>query len=550
MATILALERQQHREFEAVVVVDGSTDGTAAALRALNPSFALTVIEQDNQGRAAAVNRGVRAAGEEIVLILDDDMEADPALLSEHQRSRLEGADLVLGHVPLHPQSPPTAIAAVTGRWAERRRLRLSQPGTEVPIADLLTGQMSIGRADFERLGGFDVSFTRSGLFGGEDLDLGHRARKAGLKIVFNPQAISHQYYDVDAATYTRRSRAVARSDHELSARYPEIAEELGRRRRFASRRAERVLAPLARAPSALSWPLRRLAITLFERGKPGGRGHRLFFAVQTMERVRGDREAGLVTGAVHAHVLAYHSISDLRGDRILGEYGVPPERFAAQLDMLIGRGWRFVGVDALLRALDGRERLPRRAALITFDDAYTDLLSAGCPILGARGLEALVFVVSDRVGATNDWEWRSGVTSLELLDEQGLRRAAAQGVAIGSHSATHRPLPSVDLHELDDEVGGSADRLEARGLGRPATISYPHGEWSPIVAQAARRAGYQAAFSVTAGVVRRGANRYALPRIEIYAGDTPLSIRVKLATARWPDWLRRRLLRLVRRLS
>jgi len=93
VATILALERQQHREFEAVVVVDGSTDGTAAALRALNPSFALTVIEQDNQGRAAAVNRGVRAAGEEIVLILDDDMEADPALLSEHQRSRLEGAD-------------------------------------------------------------------------------------------------------------------------------------------------------------------------------------------------------------------------------------------------------------------------------------------------------------------------------------------------------------------------------------------------------------------------------------------------------------------------
>ena len=46
MATILALERQQHREFEAVVVVDGSSYRTAAALHALNPSFALTVISR------------------------------------------------------------------------------------------------------------------------------------------------------------------------------------------------------------------------------------------------------------------------------------------------------------------------------------------------------------------------------------------------------------------------------------------------------------------------------------------------------------------------
>ena len=57
-----------------VVVVDGSTDGTAEALRRLDIPFALKVVEQPNQGRAAAVNAGAGAAEGELLLILDDDM--------------------------------------------------------------------------------------------------------------------------------------------------------------------------------------------------------------------------------------------------------------------------------------------------------------------------------------------------------------------------------------------------------------------------------------------------------------------------------------------
>jgi glycosyltransferase involved in cell wall biosynthesis len=540
MDAVKALNRQQFSDFEVVVSVDGSTDGSASALRQLRTPFPLSVVEHANQGAAMARNRGAEAAKGELLLFLDDDMDPDPALLAEHDRSHRLGADLVLGHIPLHPSSPPTPIAAVTGRWAERRRRRLEAADGAVPAGDVLTGQMSISRAAFERLGGFDSSFTRGGLFGGEDVDFGIRAKQAGLRAVFNPAAVSHQVYDIDATTYTRRSRDVGRSDQELGGRYPQLAEELTHRRRFRDRGEKWVFGAFAAAPRPLSWPLRALATAIFSR-PPRIRGaNRLFFAVQTMEYARGRREAIRRQQHPKVVVLAYHAIADLGGDRILAPYGVLPERFAAQLDTIATAGWRFVRLEDLLSALDGRGSIPARAVLVSFDDGFVDLLKAGLPIMTERGVPAVAFAVSDRVGATNDWESRSGVSRLALLDEHGLGELSGNGVAIGSHSATHRRLPTLDDSQLEAEVGESAARLQALGLPRPTAFSYPYGEWSPKVAAAVRAAGYAAAFTVTPGAVRPGANRYALPRVEVFATDTPRTVLCKLVCARWPDPLRR----------
>src|SRR5690348_2266423 len=82
--SVAALNRQTFRDFEVVVVVDGSTDGTADALREVEAEFALTILEFPNRGLSQARNAGARAASGEVILFLDDDMEADPALLEEH----------------------------------------------------------------------------------------------------------------------------------------------------------------------------------------------------------------------------------------------------------------------------------------------------------------------------------------------------------------------------------------------------------------------------------------------------------------------------------
>jgi peptidoglycan/xylan/chitin deacetylase (PgdA/CDA1 family)/glycosyltransferase involved in cell wall biosynthesis len=528
---IRGLADQEYRDFEAIVVVDGPDEATAAELRALETAFPLTVLEQPHLGVAAARNRGAEAAGGEILLFLDDDMAPHPALLAEHDRSHREGAQVVIGHLPLDPSSPRTGVAAAVGRWAERRRARLTAADGEVPVSDLLTGQMSVPQQAFERLGGFDVAFTRGGLVPGADRDFGYRARKDGLRIVFNPAAISYQHYEVDAGAYIRRTRNGARGDQILAARYPEIAGELWQPR-FDTLYARLTLGSLVALPRPLSFPIRWLAVRLFSRPDPGPWSNRLFFAVQTMERLRGAREGTRALRAPLATVLAYHAVADLSGDRLLADYGVPPERFARQLDRLQRDGWQFVTHDQFLDALAGDVVLPERAVLVTFDDAYADLLTTASPILAERGVPAVVFALSERIGATNDWR-RSGATELQLLDAEGLRHVSAHGIVVGSHGATHSSLVGLSERELERELQESADRIAALGLPRPTVFAYPYGDWSAAVAAAVARAGYRAAFTVTPGVVRHSHDPYALPRIEVLARDSERTLARKLRIAR-----------------
>ncbi len=542
-----ALAEQTWKDFEVVVVDDGSGDGTAAALRGLETPFPLTVVEQENQGAAQARNVGARAAAGELLLFLDDDMEADPALLAEHERSHREGADLVVGDMPLHPDSPPGLLSWGVGVWAQTRRERLVESGAEPGLDDLLTGQMSISREAFERLGGFDTSFTREGLFGGEDIDFSYRVVKAGLRAAYNPAAISYQYYAVDPAAYLRRSRETGRSEEELVLKHPEQADRLAAAPDFHTRRSRWLLGPLVKAPEWVSRPLRRLAVAAARSGRRDVYIRRLFFGMRTVEHRRGAWLARRATATGGVTVLAFHAVADLSDDPVLSEYGVPPARFAEHLDALARRGWSFVDLDAVLAALDGRAQLPERALLVTFDDCYVDLLSDAVPLLTERGIPAVAYAVAGLTGATNEWDRPLGARELRLLDAEGLRSLVAAGIEVGSHGINHRQLTKLPLEEAAAEIRDSAPALEALGLPRPRTFSYPHGECDARIEAAVRESGYRAAFTVTAGQAERGRDRFALPRIEVLAGDTPARLRLKLATASWPPSLRRRILRLTR---
>jgi peptidoglycan/xylan/chitin deacetylase (PgdA/CDA1 family) len=434
------------------------------------------------------------------------------------------------------------------GLWADSRRERLTAPGAETGPDDLLTGQMSISRQAFQRVGGFDTSFTREGLFGGEDIDFGLRVVKAGFTVAYNPAAISYQYYDVDPAAYLRRTREAGRSEEELVLKHPEQASRLDEGPAFHTRRSRWLLGPLVYAPEACSRPLRAAAVAVVESGRTGTAARRLFFGLRTVEHLRGVRQARRESGGGgKVAVLAYHAVSDLGDDPVLAEYGIPPERLAAQLDALAEHGWSFVDLDAVLAAFEGRGSLPPRAALVTFDDCYLDLLSDGCPVLAERGVPALAFAVAGLTGASNEWDRPLGARELRLLDAEGLRELSSRGVEIGSHAMTHRPLARLAPDEVATELNESAARLEAIELPRPRALSYPHGECNPAVEATARDAGYAVAFTVTPGIAGGDSSRWALPRIEVLASDSVRTLRLKLATARWPARWRELLLRAAR---
>lgn len=529
-------------EFEVVVVVDGSTDGTAAALGCLDTPCPLHVVEQGRQGAAAARNAGAARATGDVLLFLDDDMEADPALLAEHARSHQEGADAVLGHIPLHPASPDTIISRAVRQWTDARLERLCRPGARLEIHDLLTGQLSVSAALFERVGRFDAAFTTGGAFGGEDLDFGLRLLEAGARVVFNPRAISHQRYVVGPRRHLEQCRESGRSDVEVLRRHPERAAELLALTGASSRTSRRLWRPLLAlpvvgrvAPAAVG----RLAVVLVKRRAPPRVAGAVFSRARTLAHLSGLRDAGAFTSRWRLAVLAYHGVRDEASDPLTRKYSVPLAQLSEHLEWLQRLGYSFVDLEAVARAFAAGGSLPRRSVLICFDDGLDSIVPA-LEQLERHGARGAVFAVSGRLGGSNDWDRHLGAEPQRLLDASQLRDVARRGHAIGSHSRNHRELPPLGDDELDTEIQGSLDDLEAAGLPRPVALAYPYGEECARVRAAARTAGLAVAFTVRPGTATPGSEAHRLPRIEVFRDDTAARLRRKLLVAGWPPPIRR----------
>lgn len=210
---------------EIIVVVDGSTDGTADALKQLRCRFPIRVIEQANAGQANARNRGAAEASGDIILFLDDDMMAEPDVLEQHAASYRAGADAVIGDFPVAPGSRPGFL---TDTIADRKAWE--RVGLILSPFDIFSGHISVRRSVFEEIGGFDEKFTENGKYGNEDVEFGRRLLDRH-QVQRNPNAISRQRTLVGPREYVRRARDVADGDLYFATKHPELAAELFDRR-------------------------------------------------------------------------------------------------------------------------------------------------------------------------------------------------------------------------------------------------------------------------------------------------------------------------------
>jgi peptidoglycan/xylan/chitin deacetylase (PgdA/CDA1 family)/glycosyltransferase involved in cell wall biosynthesis len=522
LRSVQALAHQEFEgNFEVIVVVDGSMDGSGEALRQLSVPFPLMVIEQPNQGASTARNRGAQEAKGEIILFLDDDMEAHPQLITEHNGSHQQGADAVIGNIPLHPESPKNFLSYVVGQWAEERVNELLAVNGNLPFNEIMTGQLSISRKTFFEVGGFDIKFTQGGSFGNEDLDFGLRLTRAGYKVLFNPKAISWQKYVVTPRQYLRQYRQAGRADVLFARLHPEEATKM-------FHRPESLM-------DRLIWRwfrglIRGFVLTVLELGSQRSFIVQMFSWLVNLEYYQGVREAGGIPKPRPLRILCYHAIADLAKDPVLQSYGIPPEQFREQMDLLLKSGYRFIDADEFLRFVQGKGGLPKQPILLTFDDCYQDVLDFALPILQERHIPAIAFAVSQRL--TNEWDQAIGTLKLPLMDAEGLKKLAQGGIEIGSHSQTHPELTQISEEQLIQEINGSVIDLEKMGLTRPRLFAYPYGDYNHKVQKQVQEIGLEAAFTVEPNFVKPGENPYQIPRFEIFNKDTGFKFRWKVFTA------------------
>lgn len=217
--------------------------------------------------------------------------------------------------------------------------------------------------------------------------------------------------------------------------------------------------------------------------------------------------------------ILAYHSVAPA-GSPAFARYRLSPAAFEEQLRYLRDSGFRSVTLDEWRRAKQAWQPLDGRAVLLTFDDGFRDFAEHAWPLLKRYGFGALVFLVTDHVGGTNAWDAAYGEAA-PLLDWDTARRLQREGVAFGSHTATHRFLTALSPAEVVRETARSRATLE-RELGQPVdAIAYPHGAEDPAVQHLAGATGYTYGLSCRPGRSRLGDPLLALHRIEVRGDDT-----------------------------
>lgn len=255
--------------------------------------------------------------------------------------------------------------------------------------------------------------------------------------------------------------------------------------------------------------------------------------------------------------VIMFHRVidpSDPRWASCDPDYTLDAGLFERCLDFF-QRHYNVVSTADVLAARKDGTRLPDRALLITFDDGWKDNADFALPRLRKSGLPALLFVVADVIGrrlpffqerliagwrlgklspqavmaaagqatnpAGNDvGTLRKAIAALEQLDDaarevvlvpfaeamddghrhmvdaQELAQLEQGGVAIGLHGKTHTPMTRAT--NLDAELAGARKAVAPHLVPAlpPPTMSFPHGRYTPAIAEQARQAGYELVFT------------------------------------------------------
>lgn len=193
-----SLRQQRCRDFRVLVVDNGSDDGSVQWLKEQRiPAIFL----KENTGFTGAVNTGIRAAGTEFVLLLNNDTVAEPGLVGELLKT-IERSEKIFAvsskMIQMHHRElmdDAGDMYSVLG-WAYQRGVGRSSKGYNKPgeVFSACAAAAIYRKKVFETIGLFDeMHFCYL-----EDIDVCYRAKIYGYHNRYCPSAV---VYHVGSAT-------------------------------------------------------------------------------------------------------------------------------------------------------------------------------------------------------------------------------------------------------------------------------------------------------------------------------------------------------------
>lgn len=543
LATVLDQDLQRD-QYEIVVVVDGSTDGTSEMLRSFRARRELVVVEQENRGQAAARNVGVNAASGKIVLCLDDDFLCDPRLMSAHLAAHEHDArSVVIGQTRsvLGPSPGPTErlMHGDLGRYYSEL---MTDPRPRWPEHAWAGPNCSTPRAIFLAAGGYDEKLFP---WRWEDVDLGLRLWKMGVHFRFEPRAIaSHRSVKSHRQSWSDAVEDGA-SMVRLCRKHPEMRSHSWLAGMMSAPAWKRYPARAASSHAAVARVSLGMLVAALEKIAWPAWAQRVAARLNAVEHslmmlAGARREAGswkLLTRSFGQRlaVLLYHHVGVPTPWTKNFSLTVTTAKFRRQVRWLRRRGYAAITPAEWLAWCSTGAHIPDKAVMITFDDAYADIAKHALPVLEEYGLPGTIFVITRRTGASSTWE------GMPVMTMNQVQHWAARGIEIGVHTRTHPDLAAVSADCATDEVRGSKEDLLEAGL-TPRAFAYPYGSFDDQIRKLVYGV-FPLAFTCEEGLNDIRTDRLLLRRTMVQPGDNVLDIELRASLGWSPlNYVRSRL--------
>ena len=191
-------------------------------------------------------------------------------------------------------------------------------------------------------------------------------------------------------------------------------------------------------------------------------------------------------------------------------------DAFLHQLRWLNNLGVQFIPMTHFLGWLQGKKKIPKRAAVLTFDDALVSIFENVFAHLKQQAIPITIFVIAGLIGRESRFSKLPSGQKRRHLDLAQLKTLLESGlVEIGAHGYNHRDLTQLEGDDLWQELRPAKDRLEESLNIEVLYFSYPWGATTQTAVQKVKEAGYKLAFTTRKKkLVSTNIDPFRLPRV------------------------------------